>query len=226
MHYFRPLTLFYFSVLAFEMYAESMQDLPVIWFSKPFLMPLLLLFFLLNNRKNSPAERWLFSMSLLFSLAGDVFLMFRRDDLFILGLGSFLIVHLGYIAAFSTRMRDAKTSVGQILLSAVPFLLFAGLFLRFLHPYMVNKPETAPLFTPVAIYASVISLMGFTALLRKGAVPASGFWMVFLGALLFVVSDSCIAWNKFVSPLPHAGVLIMATYGVAQYMITLGMLKR
>jgi uncharacterized membrane protein YhhN len=226
MHYFRPLTLFYFSVLAFEMYAESMQDLTVIYFTKPLLMPLLLVFFLLNNRKNAPAEKWLFSLALLFSLAGDVFLMFRRDDFFVFGLGSFLIGHLAYIVSFTVRIREAKISAMQILMKGIPFLLFVGAFLWFLHPYIMNDSETAPLFIPVAVYASIIALMGLGSLLRKNAVSDSGFWMVFLGALLFMVSDSCIAFNKFVSPLPHAGVLIMATYGVAQYMITLGMLKR
>jgi uncharacterized membrane protein YhhN len=226
MYYFRPLTLFYFSVLAFEMYAESMQDLPVIYFTKPILMPLLLVFFLINNRQNLSMEKWFFSLSLVFSLAGDVFLMFRRDDFFVFGLGSFLLAHLGYIVSFSVRIREAKTTVGQMLLSGIPFLLFVGIFLWFLYPYITAKSETALLFAPVAVYASVISLMGFTALLRKNAVSASGFWMVFSGALLFVVSDSCIALNKFVTPLPYAGVLIMATYGVAQYMITIGIVKR
>ncbi len=37
-----------------------------------------------------------------------------------------------------------------------------------------------------------------------------------IAALLFVFSDSCIAWNKFVEHFAGAGVVIMSTYFVAQ----------
>ena len=43
-----------------------------------------------------------------------------------------------------------------------------------------------------------------------------------LGALLFVISDSLLAWNQFVAPLPHASTLIMATYHLGQAGIILG----
>jgi uncharacterized membrane protein YhhN len=225
MRFFAPITLFYFSVLAVEIYAEIMDDLEMIWITKPLLMPLLLVLFLMNWEKNKPKEKWFFAAALVFSLFGDVFLMFRRDDLFVFGLASFLLGHLAYILSFSERIREANVSLMNKLLSAIPFLLFVISFLWFLQPHISGNEETAPLFPPVVVYASVISLMGYTALLRKNAVSVRSFWMVFGGALLFVLSDSCIAWNKFVTPLPQPGLIIMATYGLAQYLMTYGTLK-
>ncbi len=225
MRFFAPITLFYFAVLAVEIYAEIMDDLDMIWITKPLLMPLLLILFVMNWGKNKPKEKWFFAAALVFSLGGDVFLMFRRDDLFVFGLASFLIGHLAYILSFTERIREAGLPLLKKVVFALPFLIFVLSFLWFLHPHIVGKEETAPLFPPVMVYASVISLMGFTALLRKNAVSVRGFWMVFGGALLFVLSDSCIAWNKFVSPLPQPGLIIMATYGLAQYLMTYGTLK-
>jgi uncharacterized membrane protein YhhN len=43
-----------------------------------------------------------------------------------------------------------------------------------------------------------------------------------LGALLFVISDSLLAINKFYQDIPLAGVLIMLTYGLAQLFIMEG----
>jgi uncharacterized membrane protein YhhN len=42
------------------------------------------------------------------------------------------------------------------------------------------------------------------------------------GAVLFVASDSILAWNKFVNHVPHSHLLIMGTYGLAQWGIAMG----
>jgi uncharacterized membrane protein YhhN len=44
-----------------------------------------------------------------------------------------------------------------------------------------------------------------------------------LGSVLFVISDSLLAVNKFVFALPYAPVWIMGTYLTAQYWIVRGM---
>ena len=49
---------------------------------------------------------------------------------------------------------------------------------------------------------------------------------VLMGAISFVVSDGILAINKFAQPLPMAGFLIMLTYGVGQFLIVTGYLKK
>lgn len=225
MRLFAPLSLLYFVVLGIEIYAEMVEDLEMVWFTKPLLMPILLILFLANAKNNPPKERNFFALALFFSLAGDVFLMFKNDDLFVFGLASFLIGHLAYIISFSGRIKAAKVPLGTKIISAIPFLVFVVGFLVFLYPHIMGNEETKPIFGPVVVYASVIGTMGYTALLRRNAVSDLGFWGVFGGAIIFVVSDSCIAINKFVSPLDQPGLIIMATYGIAQYIMTLGTLK-
>jgi membrane associated rhomboid family serine protease len=46
---------------------------------------------------------------------------------------------------------------------------------------------------------------------------ASGDWVALLGAALFYVSDATIAWNRFVTPLAGAKVVIIVTYHLAQF---------
>ena len=66
--------------------------------------------------------------------------------------------------------------------------------------------------------------MGIFALLRRGWTVDKSFIMVYSGALLFIMSDAMIAINKFMSPIIQAGLLIMATYIVAQFLIVKGIL--
>ena len=75
---------------------------------------------------------------------------------------------------------------------------------------------------PVRIYGIVISFMFMLALhmlFIKDKV--AGKWMM-LGALLFIISDSALAINKFYQPFEVASVIIMLTYGLAQLFIIEG----
>jgi uncharacterized membrane protein YhhN len=69
-----------------------------------------------------------------------------------------------------------------------------------------NHPELS---APVSAYIAVISVMVACAL-------ATGEPFAATGAVVFMASDSLIAWNRFVKHLAWAPVAIMVTYHVAQ----------
>lgn len=75
-------------------------------------------------------------------------------------------------------------------------------------------------------YIFVISIMAILAAYRYKRVNLYSFRLIYWGALFFVISDSALAYNKFVEPFSFSGVLIMATYMIAQYLITLGAIER
>jgi uncharacterized membrane protein YhhN len=50
-------------------------------------------------------------------------------------------------------------------------------------------------------------------------------WYILIGAVLFVSSDSLVAFNKFYHPLVLSSFIIMITYLIAQYLIVSGILK-
>jgi uncharacterized membrane protein YhhN len=87
--------------------------------------------------------------------------------------------------------------------------------------YMIN-PNLGALKIPVIIYIIVIVSMVTTARERYGKCNPASFWQVFIGAILFFISDGVIALDKFYLPIPDAGIIIMGTYAIAQLMIVMG----
>jgi len=183
---------------------------------KPLLMPLLALYFI----SSVPIKgRKLVLFALLFSWLGDLLLMFQQKQelFFIAGLLSFLIAHIAYISVFSKSIKS-YTITNKMALFIVLIFLYEVFFLCFLYP---NLNE---LFVPVALYATAICTMLVFALLRFPHVSLRSFGITFLGALLFVLSDSTIAVNKFLMPFSLAYPLIIALYATGQYLICKGLI--
>jgi uncharacterized membrane protein YhhN len=66
--------------------------------------------------------------------------------------------------------------------------------------------------------------MSMMALNRKGRVAQASYSLVFFGSILFLISDSMIALNKFFMEFALAGFWIMITYISAQYLIMRGLI--
>lgn len=187
--------------------------------SKPLLMPMLawLLWqqFRGKNEKNWRIIFW----GLLASWMGDILLMKGDEPLFfIAGLSSFLVTHVLYIFYFLKYTKGAKTT----LLVKRPGVLLAAAYAAILLYWLI--PSLASMLVPVLIYTTVITLMLIAAMATQNRLrPGVWFWFVG-GAILFVISDSVLAFNKFHTPVPFAGICIMSTYGIAQWMVMTGTL--
>lgn len=145
-------------------------------------------------------QRWAFLAALVFSLAGDVFLMVGR---FVPGLLSFFVSHVAYIVG----LRVGQDEYLPLLLSAlVVFVAMAIVGRRILVAVRENAPELS---TPVSAYIAVISVMVACALASGNALAATG-------AVLFMASDTLIAWHRFVRELGWAPITIIVTYHLAQ----------
>jgi len=181
--------------------------------AKPLLMVMLLLHFLTSSQ-TCPAWRHLVTMALVFSWAGDVFLI--SADWFVAGLAAFLVAHVFYIAAYQ------KTGAGDGNLQPLVVLLFAlygGFLLWFIYPGLHAMKA------PVIAYALVLLGMGVWAFKRRGGTSATSFRLVATGAVLFVLSDSLIAVNRFASAVPAERILVMSIYLTAQYLLVQGLIK-
>jgi uncharacterized membrane protein YhhN len=158
--------------------------------------------------------RGLVGAALVASMAGDVLLL--SEHRFVPGLLSFLIAHLLYIAAFVPT-----ASMGTIAIAIlIPFLVFAMLVLRRLWPHLGRYR------IPVLLYVAVITAMGWLATLRGlgGEVAPESGLPAMIGAFSFMVSDATLATNRFVGRFSGAQVVIMATYYVAQLLLTVSAL--
>ena len=163
-----------------------------------------------------------FIRAMFFCWAGDVLLLKQADDemFFILGLVAFLIGHLLYILAYrELRWADGGLRMPQKIRVSFPVAL-AGTGL-----IVVLLPTLGGLMIPVIVYAFVLMGMVMAAFFRYGRTSPDSFWFVAAGALLFMVSDSLLAINKFHTPFEFASPLIMLTYILAQYLIVQGVLR-
>jgi len=162
------------------------------------------------SARGGDAEARRIGIALLLSAAGDVFLALDPRGLFVFGLGSFLLAHLAYLWQFLRhRPRPFRLPVFRRLVAA-GILAAVGLML------LVLVPHLGALLLPVCAYIAAITAMALAATMLPGR-P-----LVLLGALSFMLSDSLIALNKFVAPVPAAAPAIWVTYTVAQLLIVLG----
>jgi uncharacterized membrane protein YhhN len=158
-----------------------------------------------------PTQRALFVVALAFSLAGDVFLMLP-SDVFVAGLGSFLLAHIAYAAGLAREV-DSGTSLA---VGAAFIVAALGPIARRL---VAGARRTNPrLALPVTFYVAAIATMG-TLALATFDVPAAA------GAVLFIASDSLIGWDRFVLPIPWVRPVIMATYHAGQALLLLSLVN-
>lgn len=78
---------------------------------------------------------------------------------------------------------------------------------------------------PVAAYVTVIALMAAQAMGRAAMLRTPGSIWVAVGAGFFMLSDTLLALNKFVSPLPLSQLWVLSTYYIAQVLIVRGLLR-
>ncbi len=164
-------------------------------------VPLIILLFLV--KPNSAYNKLIF-FGFIFSLFGDIFLMKVIDE-FMFGLIAFLIAHIFYIIAFVKRNNRLK------LLSSVPFYLVAGILAVFFAQY------TGDMTIPVIVYITVIITMAWRAYLQKNYSNIAKF--AFFGAVLFVFSDTNIAFTKFYQDYEYSKIVTIVLYWSAQFLI-------
>ncbi len=156
-----------------------------------------------------PAYKTFILAGLAFSLLGDIALMFP-DRWFTAGLAAFLAAQVLYILAF-------RPLAGHPVAPAtfLPFILF-GLLMFFL-----LAPRLGPMKFPVFVYIVAITMMAGLAAARyidRGGMKAL---LAFAGAVLFLVSDSVLAYDRFARKVPGARLIVLGTYFPAQLLIAL-----
>ncbi len=158
-------------------------------------------------RFGSPFKRWLLT-ALACSLAGDVALMF--PGYFVPGLVAFLLAHLAYIALLKQGQAWFPSRPALLTTLGIGVAMYAVLWVGGL---------PAGLRGPVAAYVAVIALMAAQAIGRALALrdPSAG-WLA-VGACCFMLSDTLLALNRFVVPLPLAPLWVLSTYYAAQLLI-------
>ena len=214
----KPFSILFFIIVITELFCGSIESLSQFhYFTKPLILVSLIVFFYKQGKHLNKSTRNITLLALVFSLVGDVLLMFvnKSANFFISGLVAFLLAHVMYILVFL----KSRNKTANVLPIVVILLIYAsGVF------YFV-KDGLGDMLFPVLAYLLVILVMAATAFLRKRS-NRNSYILIFVGAIFFMISDSLLALNKFYQPLPLSNISIILTYALAQYLIVLGILNQ
>lgn len=148
---------------------------------------------------------------LLLSAGGDISLSFNGEKFFLMGLGFFLVAHVVYIVDFSYDIAYTEDKLIILIVLAVFAVGMAALL----------YPKLGEMRIPVFVYISVILAMGVTAALWQGPNPN----LLLVGAIIFMLSDSMIAIDRFLVDVSWSKYFIMTTYYVAQFLIWMSFIQ-
>ena len=205
----RQVLLFIFAIVSLADLYQVYTGGSRVW-TKPYIMIALGAYYLSHFKMIYSQSKFIFLVAIIAAWAGDIFLL--SDDRFLFGLGSFLIMQLLYSVTFWKDRSLNKSSYFY----GIFLLLTTGAITAFLWESLDD------LLVPVIIYVLAIGLMSFTAFSRdKGLL---GYWMVFVGTLLFMISDTVLALHQF-TDLRLGKLTVMSTYILAQYFIIDGYIK-
>jgi uncharacterized membrane protein YhhN len=154
-------------------------------------------------------RRWI-AAGMLCSLAGDVFLMLPHDA-FVVGLVSFLLAHLCFIVAL----------LGDSRFGARPWGMLACVAYGVFNLWALWPSLPVPLHLPVVVYVLVLASMGGQAVVRErqhaaDELATSAHWSM-MGALIFMLSDTLLAWDRFRFVIPLSTVWVLVTYYTAMW---------
>lgn len=184
------------------------SQLPLALIFKPLATILILSIAFANWRLRRDRYSLFILLGLLFSLVGDVALLWPARH-FLFGLAAFLCTHIAYLFAFTRDVRfPARPGVWLI------YFACAGALYALLFPLLSTELKLS-----LAVYTILLASMASQALgrfliLRNHAARLAAF-----GAFFFMISDSLLALDRFYAPIPHAQLLILIPYYVAQWLI-------
>lgn len=143
----------------------------------------------------------LLPIAMLLSAAGDIA---GEHGEFIYQIALFAVAHICFIAYFCRKASFKRERLWQLALWCVILVLFGG--------FIISNIDHTAFRIACSIYMLIIGSMAAVTLF----IDSPRRWYYTAAALIFVFSDSCIAWNKFVEKFAYAGITIMATYFLAQ----------
>lgn len=147
------------------------------------------------------------------SCAGDV-LLDLGPDYFTFGLAAFLLAHVEYTTLwlmFRPRPFRSTPVRGVVAAAVLVFAIAIGWWL---------VPGLGEMSAPVGLYIFAIAAMVISACLSR--FPLGG---VGVGALLFLISDSVLAVDRFKFAVPGRGFLVWSTYYTGQLLIALSAMR-
>ena len=198
--------LIIFLLIVTSIFAKQFGKAKLFMIVKPLTMLFIIALPLLEVREEYSTYAYLIVTGLIFSLLGDLYLLYP-DKYFNNGLYSFLVAHVLYAFAFNQNVNEYCFGVAAVV---IVFVLIVAKFLA---------PKLGAMKYPVILYILVISAMLYSGINYDRQLLTITY--VSIGAILFAISDTVLAFNKFYKKFSFAEPIILSTYFVAQLMFAL-----
>ena len=168
------------------------------------------------------------TMGFLFCAVGDVMGVIGSFE----GqMGGFAFAHIYFISQFVKDIRKSILHSSSFILNLIIVILLCLFPLAIAFIKVIPAISDLPIRLGCIVYALLLCGTFGTSILRflSYSSPLSrelekGFGV--LGALLFLISDFILSWNKFTSHISHASLYIMITYYGALFFLFIGTLKK
>ncbi|WP_452223388.1 lysoplasmalogenase family protein [Lacinutrix chionoecetis] len=188
------------------------------YLTKLSLVLLLLIYYLTNQEEKSNIRKLQVILALTCFIIGDFFLIGGDvTSQLVAGGVFFCIAKVCYALRFSNK-KDFEIR------ELIPFLLFCFAYITTV--MMVVYRNLGIFFLPILFYLFVVMLTAQFAYLRKNEVNTASFWLVLLGVILSMFSDSINILKEFYrQDFAYNEYTVMLFYGFSQYFIVLGIVK-
>lgn len=195
------------------------MKLPYVAVSKPLLVPSLLLFLLLHdNNIGRPTGKFVFYVGLFLALFGDVLLISVSDTFFLSGMITFMIMNICYSFAFFKFHGLEKRTMLPVIICIVLLCILAYWLIDYLGPAMGAYKA------PILVYMLTVSLMTVAAVNVAGnpAFRQEALHWFIPGAFIFMIENLLVAVNKFIYQDKDLFIVVMLSYGIAQFCFVKG----
>ncbi len=200
-------------------------------FTKPLAMVLLIVWTLIASSWNVDLFVGLLLLAQISGLVGDAFLLLSIRWFF-WGLVSFLLGHLfylGLLVLIAVRQQMSDTLWGMtwsgIACAVIWAGIMTGIYLIF-RPHFKQRAHGSVLWPAVQIYILILSAMVIGAIwitLSQSKIISLSLFLP-VGGMLFLLSDSILAYDRFVDNLNYAQLSVRITYHMAQLCLAMGLL--
>ena len=219
-HFFYIMFIFYLILVFVHLFCCFHEIEDIRKFTKVFLMPSLAFIYYLGCPKETFSKIILFA--LVFGCLGDLFLIL--NNLFELGVASFLLGHLLYIFIFfgETGLKGYKKNIFVFIAVCLVYVYAENKVLLYFKPVLIKNG----LWGPLIVYTSILAILNVSSAIYAYCHTNIYSILTYLGSLIFAISDVVLAQQLFVENSRYYQIIIMTTYILGQSLISFGLANK
>jgi uncharacterized membrane protein YhhN len=219
---YKSFSLLFLVIFLLQLISGFFPDATLAHITRPCIVLSLMIFFVLKTKLYGRFHKRLFT-GLLFAWLTDLLLTFNSYNASYMryAFAFFLLAHIFYIRAFYLDFLSAQELDKKNARIAIAACTIYGMGF-----YILIRPYLGVMKLPMMAFIFIFSMMLMMAVFRNLRVNRQSFILIFAGALLLVLADSLMAYQRFVNTFSLDTFMIMCSYMAAQYLLVMGGVER